>query len=76
LARNTTWPTTTSPHSPPRPSRERVDAAEKEQRDEQIAFNRSICQALRARDAEQAWRRSHFHLTDMTNTAAAFPLNA
>ena len=48
----------------------------KEQRDEQIAANRSIYEALRARDAESARRLSHQHLTEMTNTAASFPLNA
>jgi DNA-binding FadR family transcriptional regulator len=48
----------------------------KEQRDAQIAYNRSIYEALRARDAELARRLSGEHLTDMVNTVTAFPLNA
>ena len=48
----------------------------KEQRDEQIAANRAIYQALRERDAEQARQLSHAHLTEMVNTVASFPLNA
>jgi DNA-binding FadR family transcriptional regulator len=48
----------------------------KEQRDEQIAANRAIYEALRARDVEQARRFSYRHLTEMINTVASFPLNA
>jgi len=48
----------------------------KEQRDAQVAANRALYEALLARDAEQARRLSHQHLTDMLTTAASFPLNA
>ncbi len=48
----------------------------KEQRDEQIAGNRAIYAALRARDGEQARRLAHQLLTDMINTVASLPLNA
>jgi len=48
----------------------------KEQRDEQIAGNRAIYTALRARDGEQARRLAHQLLTNMINTVASLPLNA
>jgi GntR family transcriptional repressor for pyruvate dehydrogenase complex len=47
-----------------------------EQREAQTAANRSIYEALRARDTDRARRLSLHHLTDMINTAASLPMNA
>lgn len=48
----------------------------KEQRDEQIAGNRAIYEALRTRDVEQARRLSYLNLTKMIDAVASFPPNA
>jgi DNA-binding FadR family transcriptional regulator len=47
-----------------------------EQRDAQIAANRSIHAALRRRDAATARSLCIYHLTEMIRTAASFPLQA
>lgn len=48
----------------------------KEQRDEQVAANRSIYEALLARDAERARALSAYHLAEMLRAVASFPLGA
>ena len=48
----------------------------REQRNEQIAGNRAIYEALRARDAERARALSDRNLSRMISTVATFPLNA
>lgn len=48
----------------------------KELRDEQIAYNRSIYEALLARDVARASELARAHLSEMVRTVAAFPSDA